>query len=321
MWIHLEFMENHKNVTEFIFMGLWQNRQIELLFFFLFLLCYLAVLMGNSVILLTITCSHLIEQPMYYFLCHLSLMDLCYTSTVIPRLIRDLAATRKNISYNECMTQLFTAHLLAGVEIFILVSMALDRYVAIVKPLHYMVIMSRKRCDMLIVTAWILGFWHSIALLLMVLSLPFCGPNHINHYLCDIKPLLKLVCKDLHVVSILTIANSGMVVVAIFIVLLVSYILILYSLRTRSSAGKRKALSTCSSHIMVVVLFFGPCIYTYVLPVGSENKDKEISVFYTVIAPMLNPLIYTLRNSEMKSAMHKVWSRLSLRVEVSERIL
>ncbi|XP_031229385.1 olfactory receptor 4S2-like [Mastomys coucha] len=159
--------------------------------------------------------------------------------------------------------------------------------------------------------AWILGFWHSIALLLMVLSLPFCGPNHINHYFCDVKPLLKLVCKDVHVVSILAIANSGMVLVAIFTVLLASYILILYSLRTRSSAGLLKALSTCSSHIMVVVLFFGPCIYTYILPAGSENKDKEISVFYTVIAPILNPLIYTLRNSEMKSTMHKVWSRLS----------
>ncbi|XP_075805020.1 olfactory receptor 4P4-like [Microtus pennsylvanicus] len=304
-------MENHKNVTEFVFIGLWENRQMELLFFLLFLLCYLAVLMGNSIILVTITCSHLIEQPMYYFLCHLSLMDLCYTSTVVPRLIRDLTATRKNISYNECMTQLFTAHLLAGVEIFILVSMALDRYVAIVKPLHYLIIMSRNRCDKLIAMAWAVGSWHSIALLLMVLSLPFCGPNHINHYLCDVKPLLKLVCKDIHVVSILVIANAGIVVIAIFVLLLASYILILYNLRTRSSAGRHKALSTCSSHVMVVVLFFVPCIYIYILPAGSENKDKEISVFYTVIAPMLNPLIYTLRNSEMKSSMHKVWSRMS----------
>ncbi|KAL1785371.1 olfactory receptor 4P4-like, partial [Sigmodon hispidus] len=289
----------------FVFMGLWENRRIELLFFLLFLLCYLAVLVGNSLILLTIIYSHLIEQPMYYFLCHLSFMDLSYTSTVVPRLIRDLAAARKIISYNECMAQLFTAHLLAGVEVFILVSMALDRYVAIVKPLHYMTIMSRKRCDMLVVIAWTVGFWHSIALLLMVLSLPFCGPNHINHYLCDVKPLLKLVCKDIHVVSILVIANAGMVVLAIFLVLVASYILILCNLRTRSSSGRRKALSTCSSHVMVVVLFFVPCIYIYVLPAGSNNNDKEISVFYTVIAPMMNPLIYTLRNTEMKRAMYK----------------
>ncbi|XP_043434973.1 olfactory receptor 4P4-like [Prionailurus bengalensis] len=304
-------MENQNNVTEFVFMGLWGNKQMELLFFFWFLLCYLAVLMGNVIILLTITCSHLIEQPMYYFLCHLSLMDLCYTSTVVPRLIRDLGAARKNISYNNCMTQLFAAHLLAGVEIFILVSMAFDRYVAIVKPLHYMVLMNRQRCNLLIFTAWAVGFWHSIALLLMVLNLPFCGPNQIDHYICDVKPLLKLVCRDIRVVSILVIANSGMVVVVIFLVLVASYILILYNLRTRSSAGRRKALSTCSSHVMVVVLFFVPCIYTYVLPAGSENKDKEISVFYTVIAPMLNPLIYTLRNTEMKTAMQKVWSKMA----------
>ncbi|XP_007526434.2 olfactory receptor 4P4-like [Erinaceus europaeus] len=304
-------MENKTNVTEFIFMGLWGNKQIEKLFFVLFLLCYLAVLMGNCIILLTITCSHLIQQPMYYLLCHLSFMDLCYTSTVVPRLIRDLASARKTISYNNCMTQLFAAHWLAGVEIFILVSMAFDRYVAIVKPLHYMVIMNRQRCTMLIVLAWAVGFWHSIALLLMVLSLPFCGPNHIDHYICDVKPLLKLVCKDIRVVSILVIANSGLVAVAIFLVLVASYILILYNLRKHSAAGRRKALSTCSSHIMVVVLFFVPCIYTYVLPAGSENKDKEISVFYTVVAPMLNPLIYTLRNMEMKIAMQKVWSQMA----------
>ncbi|XP_029787024.1 olfactory receptor 4P4-like, partial [Suricata suricatta] len=189
-------MENQNSVTEFVFMGLWGNKQMELLFFFLFLFCYLAILMGNFTILLTITHSHLIKQPMYYFLCHLSIIDLCYTSTVVPRLIRDLGAARKNISYNNCMTQLFTAHWLAGVEIFILVSMAFDRYVAIVKPLHYMVIMNWQRCNLLIFMAWAVGFWHSIALLLVVLNLPFCGPNQIDHYICDVKPLLKLVCKD-----------------------------------------------------------------------------------------------------------------------------
>ncbi|XP_045871787.1 olfactory receptor 4P4-like [Meles meles] len=303
-------MENQNNVTEFVFMGLWGNKQMELLFFLLFLLCYLVILIGNFIILLTITCSHLIEQPMYYFLCHLSLMDLCYTSTVVPRLIRDLVAARKNISYSNCMTQLFTAHLLAGVEIFILVSMALDGYIAIVKPLHYMVLMNRRRCNTLVFMAWGVGSWHSVALLMVVLHLPFCGPNQIDHYICDVKPLLKLVCKDIHVVNILMIANSGMVVVAVFLVLVASYILILYNLRTRSSVGRCKALSTYSSHVMVVILFFVPFIYVYVLPPGSENKDKEVSVFYTVVAPMLNPLIYTLRNMEMKITMGKVWSKM-----------
>ncbi|XP_037669421.1 olfactory receptor 4P4-like [Choloepus didactylus] len=301
-------MENQNNVTEFVFLGLWENKQTELLFCVLFLLCYLAVLLGNFIILHAITCSHLIEQTMYYFLCHLSLMDLFFTSTVVPRLIRDLAAERKNISYSDCMTQLFCGHLLAGVEVFILVSMAFDRYIAIVKPLHYMVIMNRQRCNTLIIVAWGLGFWHSIALLLMVLNAPFCGPNEINHYMCDVKPLLKLVCKDIHIVNILAIINSGIVLIVVFLVLVASYINIMYNLRTCSSTGLRKALSTCSSHVMVVVLFFVPCIYTYALPAGSENKDKEISVFYTVISPMLNPLIYSLRNVEMKIAMQKEWS-------------
>ncbi|XP_037693923.1 olfactory receptor 4P4-like [Choloepus didactylus] len=303
-------MENQSNVTEFVFLGMWKNKQIELLFCFLFLLCYLAILMGNFIILHTITCSHLIKQPMYYLLCHLSLMDLSFTTTVVPRLIRDLASERKIIYFNDCMTQLFSFHLLGSAEVLILVSMAFDRYVAIVKPLHYMVIMNRQRCNMLIVVAWSVGFWHSTTLLLMVLHLPFCGPNQINHYMCDVNPLLKLVCKDIHIVNILAIVNSGIVLIVVFLVLVASYINILYHLRTHSSAGRRKALSTCSSHIMVVVLFFVPCIYTYTSPAGSENKDKEISVFYTVISPMLNPLIYSLRNVEMKNAMQKVWSHM-----------
>ncbi|KAM4846282.1 olfactory receptor 4P4-like [Thomomys bottae] len=300
-----------QNVTEFVFTGQFGSKQTELVFFVLFLLCYLAVIMGNVIIFVTITRSHLIEQPMYYFLCHLSLMDLCYTSTVVPRLVRDLSATKRSISYNSCMAQLFIVHWLAAVEMFILVFMAFDRYVAIIRPLHYKVIVNWKRCNMLIAVGWGLGFCHSIALLLMVLNLPFCGPNQINHYVCDIKPLLKLVCKDIRVVSILVIANSGTVVIVIFIVLFASYIVILHNLRTRSSAARRKALSTCSSHIMVVVLFFVPCIFTYSFPAGGENKDKEISVLYTVVAPMLNPLIYTLRNKEMKIAMGKVWWRMS----------
>ncbi|XP_068947071.1 olfactory receptor 4P4-like [Petaurus breviceps papuanus] len=301
-------MENKNNVTEFVLLGLSMNKEMKKICFAFFLLCYFSIFLGNSIIFITITCSHLIQQPMYYFLCHLALMDLAYTSTIIPILIRDLATKSKNISFNCCMTQLFAAHLLGGVEMFILVSMAFDRYIAICKPLHYTVIMNRHRCNMLILTAWAVAFWHSIAQLLMVLSLPFCGPNQIDHYICDVKPLLKLVCTDTHVVSILVIANNGMVCLVTFLVLLASYIVILYNLRMHSAEGRHKALSTCGSHIMVVVLFFLPCVYTYVPPPGNKNPEKEFSVLYTVIAPMLNPLIYTLRNAEMKNAMRKLWS-------------
>ncbi|KAM8968650.1 olfactory receptor 4P4-like [Sarcophilus harrisii] len=299
-------MENQNNITEFIFLGLFMNKEIKIISFTFFFLCYFAIFLGNFIIFITIICSHLIQQPMYYFLCHLALMDLAYTSTIVPRLIGDLAAKSKIISFNCCMIQLFSAHLLGGVEMFILVSMAFDRYIAICKPLHYTVLMNRLRCNMLILMAWAVAFWHSIAQLLMVLSLPFCGPNQIDHYICDVKPLLKLVCTNTHVVNILVIANSGMICLVTFLVLVASYIVILYNLRKHSVEGRYKALSTCSSHIMVVILFFVPCVYTYVPP-PSANNNEEFSVLYTVIAPMLNPLIYTLRNTEMKNAMRKLW--------------
>ncbi|XP_020830066.1 olfactory receptor 4P4-like [Phascolarctos cinereus] len=300
-------MENQNNVTEFVLLGLFLSKEMKTICFAFFLLCYFAIFLGNFIIFITITYSHLIQQPMYYFLCHLALTDLAYTSTIIPTLIRDLAAKSTNISFNCCMTQLSAAHLLGGVEMFILVSMAFDRYVAICKPLRYTAIVNRHTCNMLILTAWAVAFWHSIAQLLMVLWLPFCGPNQIDHYICDVKPLLKLVCTDTHVVSVLVIANNGMVCLITFLVLLASYIVILYNLRTHSVEGRRKALSTCGSHIMVIVLFFLPCVYTYVPPPSDNNNEKEFSVLYTVIAPMLNPLIYTLRNTEMKNAMRKLW--------------
>ncbi|XP_074084020.1 olfactory receptor 4P4-like [Macrotis lagotis] len=300
-------MENYNNVTEFILLGLLMKEEMKITCFTIFMACYLTIFLGNFIIFITITYSHLIQQPMYYFLCHLSFIDPCFTSTIVPRMINDLIASSKTISYNCCMTQLFTLHLLGGVEIFILVLMAFDRFVAICKPLHYMIIVNRQRCNMLILLAWVVAFWHSVAQLFLILRLPFCGPNQIDHYMCDSKALIKLACTDTHVTSILVIANTGMVVLATFLVLVASYIIILYHLRNHSAEGRRKALSTCASHVMVVLLFFVPCISTYIPPPNSLDNDKEFSMFYTVIAPMLNPLIYTLRNAEMKNAMRKVW--------------
>ncbi|KAM8971752.1 olfactory receptor 4P4-like [Sarcophilus harrisii] len=300
-------MENQNNVTEFVLLGLFKSQEVKITCFVIFLFCYFAIVFGNVIIFITIICSHLIWQPMYYFLCHLSYMDLAYTSTVVPRLLRDLIAKQKYISYNSCMIQLFTSHFLATVEMFILVSMAFDRYVAICKPLHYMIIVNRQRCNMMLLMAWVVAFWHAIAQMIMVIRLPFCGPNQVDHYACDVKALLKLVCTDTRIPNILVIANTGMVVLATFLVLVASYIVILYNLRNHSSDARRKALSTCASHVMVVVLFFVPCIATYIPPPNASQNDKEFSMFYTIIAPMMNPLIYTLRNTEMKNAMKKVW--------------
>ncbi|XP_074084019.1 olfactory receptor 4P4-like [Macrotis lagotis] len=302
-------MENYNNVTEFILSGLLVKEEMKIACLAIFTVCYLSIFLGNFIVFITITYSHLIQQPMYYFLCHLSFIDPCFTSTTAPRLINDLIASSTIISFNSCMTQLFTFHFLGGVEIFILVLMAFDRYVAICKPLHYMIIVNRQRCNMLILLAWLVAFWHSVAQLFLILRLPFCGPNQIDHYMCDSKALIKLACTDTYIASILVIANTGMVALVTFLVLVASYIIILYHLRNYSSEGRRKALSTCVSHVMVVFLFFVPGISTYIPPPNSVDNDKEFSVFYTVIAPMLNPLIYTLRNAEMKNAMRKVWCR------------
>ncbi|XP_038621171.1 olfactory receptor 4P4-like [Tachyglossus aculeatus] len=302
-------MGNQKNITEFILLGLSQDQNVQIFCFVLFLFCYIILLMGNLLILITVGCSYLINQPMYYFLAHLSSIDMCYTSTVTPKLIWDLLAKTKVITFDNCMLQLFSMHFFTCIEVFILTAMAFDRYVAICRPLHYVVIMSRKKCKLLILASWVGGAIHAFPQLFMVFQLSFCGPNEVDHYFCDIFPLLKVACVDTYLVGVLVVANSGMVALVTFIVLLGSYVVILFFLRTHSAQGRRKALSTCGSHITVVFLFFTPSIFTYLRPPSSYSEDKVFSLFYTIIAPMFNPLIYTLRNSEMKNAMRKVWCR------------
>ncbi|XP_007526496.2 olfactory receptor 4P4-like [Erinaceus europaeus] len=300
-------MEIQRNISEFILLGLSDDQNIELFCFALFLLCYIVLMVGNLLILISVRCSSLFNQPMYYFLLHLSSIDICYTSTVTPKLIADLLVERKAISYSNCMLQVFTMHFFGGTEIFILTAMAYDRYVAICKPLHYMLIMKRTRCNLLILAAWTGGAIHALPLFTTAVSLPFCGPNEIDHYFCDIFPLLKVACTDTYITGVLVIAFSGMVALVTFVVLSFSYGIILFTLRNQSAEGRRKALSTCWSHITVVVLFFAPVIFIYLRPPTTFPEDKVFALFYTIIAPMFNPLIYTLRNAEMKNTLRKVW--------------
>ncbi|KAM6158360.1 olfactory receptor 4P4-like [Rhynchocyon petersi] len=303
-------MENGNNITEFILLGLSQQKGVEILCFLLFLLCYIAIFTGNLLVMIAIICSQLIDQPMYFFLSFLSLSDLCYTSTVTPKLIIDLLAEKKTISYKGCMTQLFTMHFFGGIEVFILTGMAYDRYAAICKPLHYTVIMSRRRCNDIIVASCAGGFLHSFGQFILAILLPYCGPNEIDHYFCDVYPLLKLACTDTSRIGLLVIANSGVMGLVTFVVLLLSYAVILYTVRSYSTENRHKALSTCSSHITVVVLFFAPLLFIYIRPATTLPEDKVFALFYTIIAPMLNPLIYTLRNMEMKNAIKKLWSQI-----------
>ncbi|KAM6158334.1 olfactory receptor 4P4-like [Rhynchocyon petersi] len=299
----------HENVTEFILLGLNSDESAKTSCFVLFLLCYLAIIVGNLLILLTILGSRLSEQPMYFFLSYLSFMDVCFTSTVAPKLIADLLAQQKTISYNDCIAQMFYAHFFGATEIFILVAMAYDRYVAICRPLYYMIIMRRQVCYVLVIASAIGAFMHSIMQVLIIIELPFCGPNLIDHYFCDIFPLLKLVCTDTRLLEIAIISTTGVLSILTFIALIISYIIILSTLRTQSSKGSRKALSTCGSHITVVFMFFLPLIFTYVPTAYSISDSKVFALFYTMIAPMFNPFIYTLRNTDMKNALKKVWCR------------
>ncbi|XP_042761262.1 olfactory receptor 4X2-like [Panthera leo] len=297
------------NVTEFIFLGLSPSWEVQKVCFVLFLLLYTAVVLGNSLIVLTVMTSRSLGSPMYFFLSCLSFVEICYSSTTAPKLISDLLTERKAISLWGCMTQLFFMHFFGGAEIFLLTVMAYDRYVAICRPLNYRTIMNRQVCVVLVGVAWVGGFVHSFAQILLLLHLPFCGPNVIDHYFCDLLPLLKLACSDTFLVGLLIVANGGTLSVISFGIILASYVVILLHLRTRSSEGRSKALSTCGSHITVVTLFFGPCIFIYMRPSTTLSGDKMVAVFYTVITPLLNPVIYSLRNAQVKKAMKKLWIR------------
>ncbi|XP_006034032.1 olfactory receptor 4S2-like [Alligator sinensis] len=302
-------MEHAHNVTEFILLGLALSPELEHVCFLLFLCFYTIIMLGNLLIIVTVKSSKSLNSPMYFFLSYLSLVDICYSSVTAPKLIADFLFEKKTISFKSCMAQLFWFHFFGCTEIFLLTMMAYDRFVAICKPLHYMTIMTRSVCSFLVAVSWVGGFVHSMIQTLLTAQLPFCGPSEIDHYFCDVHPLMKLACSDTYIVVIMVVTNSGMISLSCFFLLLISYIVILLSLRTHSSEGRAKALSTCASHITVVILFFGPCIFIYLRPSATFSEDKMIAVFYTIITPMLNPLIYTLRNEEVKNAMRKLGSR------------
>nr|XP_014584898.2 olfactory receptor 4C5-like [Equus caballus] len=296
------------NVTEFILLGLTQSPDVWKLMFPVFTIIYFPTVAGNLLIVVTITTKRTLCSPMYFFLSFLSFIDGCCSSTVVPKMIYDLLAEKKTISFSECLTQLFEEHFFGGVEIILLTVMAYDHYVAICKPLHYTITMNRRVRGFLVAIACYGRFLHALIQILFIVWLPFCAPNVIDHFICDLFPLLKLSCTDTHIFGLFVAANSGPMCMLIFSILISCYILILCSLRRHSTEGQQKALSTCTSHVTVVILLFVPCIFVYLRPMINFPIDKVVVVFYTMLMPMLNPLIYTVRNSEVKNAMRKICS-------------
>ncbi|XP_007949350.1 olfactory receptor 4E1-like [Orycteropus afer afer] len=293
-------------VTHFHLRGLSVNQKVQMFIFAVFLIFYVLTLIGNILIVITIIYDHRLHTPMYFFLSNLSFIDVCHSTVTVPRMLADTWSEEKLISFDACVTQIFFLHLFACTEIFLLTVMAYDRYVAICKPLQYMTVMNWKVCVLLAVALWSGGTIHSIALTSLTIKLPYCGPDEIDSYFCDVPQVVKLACTDTHIIEILIVSNSGLISVVCFVVLVVSYAVILVSLRQQFSEGRRKALSTCAAHLTVVTLFLGHCIFIYSRPSTSYPEDKVVSAFFTAVTPLLNPMIYTLRNEDVKNALNKL---------------
>ena len=276
------------------------------------LFCYILAVLhfdcgGQPVHCFDMMVSRTLNSLMYFFLTFLSIMDVDYSSPIVPRLISDLLFAENTISFESCMIQLFIEHFFGWSEVFLLLTMAYDCYVALCKPLHFLVIMRQRVCVAILVVSCVGDFLHSIIQISTISGLPFCCPNIIDHFTCDRYPLLKLVCTDTCVIGILVVANGGLICSTVFLLLLISYGVILHSLKNTSQEERQKALQTCGSHITVAACFFVPCIFIYVRPATTFHIDKSLTVFYTIKTPMLKPLI--LRNSEMTNAMNQLWRK------------
>ncbi|XP_021049866.1 olfactory receptor 8K3-like [Mus pahari] len=305
--------QNLTVMKDFILIGITDRPELQGPLFGLFLIIYLISLMGNmGMIILTIVDSRL-QTPMYFFLKHLAVTDLGYSTAVGPKMLENFVVNQNTISYYLCAIQLACFLLFITCELFILSAMSYDRYVAICNPLLYNVIMSQKKCWLLIVIAYLYGLFLSLIITLKMFRLSFCSYNIINHFFCDCIPLIPLLCSNTHEIQLIILIFAIFDLICSLLVVLVSYLLILIAiLRMNSTEGRHKAFATCGSHLTVVIVFYGTLISMYLQPNYSHSfdTDKLASIFYTMIIPMLNPLIYSLRNKDVKNAGQRIWKKL-----------
>ncbi|XP_006902327.1 PREDICTED: olfactory receptor 10AG1-like [Elephantulus edwardii] len=300
---------NQTQLMEFILLGFADMPHVQWLLFGFFLIIYIIILISNGTIFLLTKIDPVLQSPMYFFLANFSFLEICYVSAILPRMLINLGTQRRRISLVACATQMCFVFMLAATECLLLAVMAYDRYVAICDPLHYPLLMNHKVCIQLVTGSWIIGVPVQIGQTYQIFSLTFCGSNIINHFFCDVLPLLKLACEDTFVNEMLVYIVSVLFAMIPFLLILGSYSKIISTiLKLPSATSQAKAFSTCSSHLMVVVLFFGSAIITYLRPKTShsEGTGKVLSLFYTILTPMLNPLIYTLRNRDVIMALRKL---------------
>ncbi|XDB63351.1 PREDICTED: olfactory receptor 12D2-like [Capra hircus] len=303
-------MLNQTSVTEFLLLGVTDIQVLQPVLFVVFLAIYIVSLAGNGAILMVVISDSRLHSPMYFFLGNLSCLDICYSTVTLPKVLENFLSTNKAISFLGCISQLHFFHFLGSTESMLLAVMGFDRFVAICKPLHYTLIMNPKVCIQMALTVWIIGFFHALLHSVMTSHLNFCGSNHIHHFFCDVKPLLELACGNVELNEWLLNTVTGTIAMGSFFLTFLSYFYIITYLffKTHSCSMLHKALSTCVSHFLVVVLFFIPVVFVYIHPASSSSMDQDqvIAIMYSVVTPILNPLIYTLRNKEVKGALRRV---------------
>ncbi|XP_020850372.1 olfactory receptor 13A1-like [Phascolarctos cinereus] len=303
-------LTNQTLVTEFVLQGFSETPQLWIFLFSTFLFLYVTALTGNILIVMVISLDSGLHTAMYFFLANLAILDIGCTSTVLPKLLENFIVEKKSISYDGCMTQLYFLTCLLGTELLLFTAMAYDRYVAICHPLHYTTMMSRMVCMFLVSSVWAIGALSSLLHTGLMLRLTFCGPNEIEHFLCEIPSLLLLSCSSTCVNNIMIVIADVYFGVTNFVLTVVSYGFIISNiLKIRTTEGKKKAFSTCSSHLLVVSMYYTTIIYTYIFPGSGSSTDngKVVALLYTTVGPTLNPLIYTLRNKDFKTALKKMF--------------